>query len=304
MNEYINSLEENIINSTRNTDLIIETLQGIKGNTLSVGSGGSRVVAEYASLILSKKNQLLAKAIDPRDLEYLDLNLYDNIFISSYSGSNFGVRNSLKNELNKYVLTNREEPISDEKIIHYDMEHEHSFISINATLVPMAILLKYYLEEYFDEVIKEVFNNIDKELFMELTQEYVNIFSGVDTLASESFIESTLTESGISVPLIHEKYSYCHGRTTINKDKQANTIYLGNRDTDLDRALIDAIKLQCSNICILDSKYSDNIVNDFYLTLQSLYLLRNIALSKDIDLSKIAYDQEVVKKLYYFKGSM
>lgn len=304
MNEYINSLEENIINSTKNIDLIINDLKEIKGNLLSVGTGGSRVVAEYASSVLAKKNHLIAKSIDPRDLEYIDKDLYENIFISSYSGSNYGVKKSLDNNLNKYLLTNRKTSISNEKILHYEMPNEHSFISLNATIVPMAILLKYYLDNNFDETLKSIFAHVDKDAIVNLSGEYINIFSGIDTKASASFLESTLTESGISSPLIHEKYSYCHGRTTINKDKTHQAIYLGDRNTELDCALKEALVIQMSDYFILESKYDDSIVNDFYQTIQSLYLLRNIAQEKNIDLSTIDYDKEVVKKLYYFKGSM
>lgn len=304
MNEYINSLEENIINSTKNIDLIINDLKEIKGNLLSVGTGGSRVVAEYASSVLAKKNHLVAKSVDPRDLEYIDKSLYENIFISSYSGSNYGVKKSLDNNLNKYLLTNRKTNISNEKILHYEMPKEHSFISLNATIVPMAILLKYYLENNFDETLKSIFANVDKDAIVNLSGEYINIFSGIDTPATAAFLESTLTEAGISSPLIHEKYSYCHGRTTINKDKTHQAIYLGDQNTELDRALKEALAIQMSDYFILESMYDDSIVNDFYQTIQSLYLLRNIAQEKNIDLSTIDYDKEVVKKLYYFQGSM
>lgn len=304
MNEYINSLEENIMESTKNIDDIIASLKGIKGNLLSVGTGGSRVVAEYASKVLSKKNKLLAKTIDPRDLEYIDKSLFKTIFISSYSGSNYGVKNSLENDLDKYLLTNRKTSISDEKILHYEMPKEHSFISLSATIVPMAILLKYYLDVDFAKTIKNIFSSIDEGVLLPFNGEYINIFSGVDTCASESFIESTLTESGIAVPLIHEKYSYCHGRTTINKDKTHSAIYIGYKGTDLDIALKEVLEEQMDNLCILEDKYNDNIINDFYLTIQSIYLLRNIAESKNIDLSEIDYDKSAVKKLYYFQGSM
>lgn len=304
MNEYINSLEENIMESTKNIDDIIKELKEIKGNLLSVGSGGSRVVAEYASEVLSKKNKLLVKTIDPRDLEYIDKDLFDSIFISSYSGSNYGVKRSLENDLQKYLLTNRKTSINDEKVLHYDMLKEHSFISLNATVVPMAILLKYYLENDFDETIKNVFEHIDKEAFLTFNRDFLNIFSGIDTCACASFIDSTLTESGIAVPLIHEKYSYCHGRTTINKNKDASAIYLGDKNTDLDIALKEVLEEQMSSLYVLEDQFNDSVINDFYLTIQSIYLLKNIAESKGVDLSSIDYDKSAVKKLYYFKGSM
>lgn len=304
MFEYINSLEENIMESTKNIDAIVENLKEIKGNLLSVGTGGSRVVAEYASSVLAKKNHIIAKSIEPRDFKYIDKSLYEKVLISSYHGSNYGVRVALENNLDKYLLTTRENSISDEKILHYEMPDEHSFISLNATLVPMAILLKYYLDKDFDETVKNIFASIDEDALVSLNANYLNIFSGIDTRTSEFFLESTLTESGIAIPLIHEKYTYCHGRSTINKDNNSSAIYLGDKDTDLDRALKEVLESNMEDLYILKDKYGDAIINDFYLTLQSVYLLRNLAHEKGIDLSKIDYDKSAVKKLYYFKGTM
>lgn len=302
--DYLESIYDNIISSTKNVEGIINTLNSIKGNVISVGSGGSKVVAEYASLVISSKNSLLATSVDPRDLNYLDQRNYENIFISSYSGSNFGVKHAINSELNKYLLTTRKTKIKDETILHYEMECEHSFISIEATIIPMAILLKYYVGEDFKKIIDSIFDCLDKDLNLSGINNYINIFSGIDSKVSETFLETSLTESGIAVTLIHEKYSYCHGRSTINKHHDGTAIFLSYNGSDLDQKLIKVMDLQMPNNCILKRVFEDPVINEFYLTLQCICLLKNIANSMKIDLRNIKYDKEAVRNLYYFKGSM
>ena len=304
MDENIGKLKENIFISTKDMDDIMNSLKNINGNTIIVGTGGSRAVAEFASSVLEKKNHIITKVIDVRDLYYMDLSLYENIFIASYSGSNFGVKYCFNNNLKKYLLTHRVTKVEDEELLSYEMEPEKSFISLNSTIVPMACLLKYYLEDKFDILIEEMFNNVDQDLYMELGSDYVNIFEGIDTVATNDFIASTLAESGLSSPVMHEKYNYCHGRSTMNKNHDHTAIYIGYNNSELDQAIKEVLDIQMSNYLILEQKYEDNVTNDFYLTLQSLYLLRNIAISKNVDLSVIKYDKEAVKRLYHFKGSM
>lgn len=301
---YLESIYDSIITSTSDIDDVINILNSIKGNVISIGSGGSRVVAEYASLVLATKNSLITKTIDPRDLNYVDKKNYENIFISSYSGSNFGVKHAINSKLKKYLLTTRKTNIKNENILHYDMENEHSFISIKATIIPMAILLKYYVGDDFKKIIDSIFEHIDKTLILENIKSYINIFSGIDSKVSETFLESSLTEAGIAIPLIHEKYSYCHGRSTINKSHDESAIFLSYNGSELDESLIKVINLQMPNNCILKRVFEDPVINEFYLTLQCICLLKNIADSKKIDLSNIKYDKEAVKILYYFKGDM
>lgn len=304
MDENIKKIKENIFGSTKNIEGIIEKIKNIKGNTIIIGTGGSRVVAEFASSVLTAKNHIITNVVDSRDLKYLDLSLYKNIFITSYSGSNFGVKSCFDNNLKKYLLTHRVTKIDDEVLLSYEMEGEHSFISLNSSIIPMAILLKYYFNDKFDILIEDIFNKVNKEEFLNITEEYINIFYGIDTRTSATFLETTFAESGISAPLMHEKYSYCHGRSTINKKHKHQAIYLGNNNCDLDNSLKEVLEIQMTDYLVIDNLYDDPIVNDFYLTIVCIYLLRNIAASKSIDLSNIKYDKEAVKRLYYFKGSM
>lgn len=300
----LKELKKLILKSTENIDNITEGLASIQTNTLITASGGSMVVAKFLKSVLEKKNNIIAETMDARDLEYTNLNLFDNIFIVSYSGSNYGVKSSIHNNKKVYLLSNRKTKIKNEELLHYDISCEKSFISIETTIIPCSIILKYYLGELFAIILDEIFASIDESLFLDLKGTHLNIFSGVETSCSEEFLTSTLVESGISVPLIHEKYSYCHGRSTINKKHDTSSIYLGYNGSELDKVIKNVLDLTCENYLIMESLFSDTIVNDFYYCIQSMVLLTNIAKSKNIDLRNIKYDRDAVNILYHFKGSM
>ncbi len=68
--------------------------------------------------------------------------------------------------------------------------------------------------------------------------------------------------------------------------------------------MIENFKYQMKEYIVLKSEFEDDIINDFYLTIQAVYLLRNIALSMNIDLSEIKYDKIAAKRLFNFKGSV
>lgn len=298
------NIEETISNLRFNKDEIFNNLKNIKEPTLIIGSGGSRVVAEFASRVLSKKNKILTRVLDARDLHYEDLELYDNIFIISYSGSNYGVKASFIDNKNIYLLSKRKTKIKDETLLHYEMEEHDSFISLESTIIPMTILLEYYLEDNYSDYITKILEELDEDLSFDFSGDYINIFSGIDSSVTETFLESTCVESGLIIPLIHRKYDYCHGRSTINKNHSSVSIYLSDNGSDLDNTLKDVLNDTMSRNLILKQVFEDSVVNDYYLCLQCMYLLLNIAKSKNIDLRKIKYDRDAVKKLYYFKGSM
>ena len=59
MKENFDLLKTRIIDANRSTDLdiIINQINSMKGNTICVGVGGSKVVAEYSSKVLKKKKK-------------------------------------------------------------------------------------------------------------------------------------------------------------------------------------------------------------------------------------------------------
>lgn len=147
MYENFSKLKYRVIDSINKTNIlkIKEVLSSITEPTLVSGVGGSSVVSLFLSKVLSEKNDIICENVTPRDLLYKNLRGYKNIIACSYSGNNFGVMTSFDNDLNKFLLSkNLKNGISN---IQYSAEDtEESFISLSSTLIPMTILLIYYLD--------------------------------------------------------------------------------------------------------------------------------------------------------------
>ncbi len=299
----LKELKSVIINSTDSLDEITDSLKKITEPTVFLGTGGSRVVAEYAALVLKVKNKINTRCLDPRDLRYVDLTSYPNLFIVSSSGANFGVKSSFCQDKNIYLFSKRKSKIKQEELLHYEMPHIHSFISLETTIIPMSILLKYYLGDKFGIILNELFSLIDESITFPFKGDLVNIFTGADTFITSTFLETSLIESGLKIPVIHEKYSYCHGRSTLNKTRESSAIYLRYFESDLDKTIIKVLSRKSVPL-VLASKFSDPLIDEFYLTLQCMYLLNNVAAIEGLDLANIKYDVEAVRELYHFKGSM
>ena len=304
MEENFKLLFDRIIDTLETTDLIKikNQLENIKGNTVFVGSGGSKVVATFASKILNGSN-----VKSSRDLNYMGLNNIDNIMIFSYSGIGYTIENLLKNNKKIYLFTNGNREYENVENIKYNssLKSEHSFISLASTLMPMTILYNYYknLEiNHLKLILNDMFEKA-KNINIESNNVY-EILTGYDTLTASTYLESTMVESGIAVPIIHDKYDYCHGRTTTSYKSHNGLIYYENTK-ELDKLLLENLSKYYSEIVKIEKYYSDDFVidNDYYATIKSMYLTKKLAENKQIDLSKIEYSP-LVKKLYYFKGEM
>lgn len=304
MEENFKLLFDRIIDTLETTDLIKikKQLENIKGNTIFVGSGGSKVVATFASKVLNGSN-----VKSSRDLNYMDLNNIDNIMIFSYSGIGYTIENLLKNNKKIYLFTNGNKEYENVENIKYNssLKKEHSFISLASTLMPMTILYNYYknLEiNHLKLILNDMFEKA-KNINIESNNVY-EILTGYDTLTASTYLESTMVESGIAVPIIHDKYDYCHGRTTTSYKSHNGLIYYENTK-ELDKLLLENLSKYYTEIIKIEKYYSDDFVidNDYYATIKSMYLTKKLAENKQIDLSKIEYSP-LVKKLYYFKGEM
>lgn len=300
MNENFMKLQERVLDSLEKTDLIKikSILSSIKEPTLVSGVGGSAVVSLFLSKVLSVKNNIVCENIAARDLIYKNLTCFKNIISCSYSGNNYGVITSFNNSLNKYLLSrNFKEGVTN---INYSaIDTEESFISLSSTLIPMSILLAYYLDNDID-IIKETLNSTPEFRFSD--SNIYEILSGYETSTVSKFIETTLTESGIGIPIIHDKYDYCHGRSTLSHKYNSNLILLNNNN-ELDQLYNSVADNYYNSVIRLDRKYEDDIVNDYYFTYLSMFLCKKIADAKKMDLSIVDYSP-IVKKLYYFKGKM
>ena len=309
MNYNFSILEKRIIDTLSLSDLhsIREKLMNLKGNTITVGSGGSKVVSDFASQVLSSINGTICTSLEPRDFLHTNTDAYDNVVICSNSGRNHGVEVCSRSKLNRFLLTGGFAEYEGVKSLPYisSISPEKSFISLGSTMVPMSILLGVYNLADSKDVIRHFFedlNKIDLDYDPQGKEQY-DIFSGIDTKTPETFIESTLVESGMGDPVIHHKYDFCHGRSTRLKQRDSNLIYLISNPNELDRTITQQLRNK-NRVVSLEGKYGDPVWNSYFLTLQSMYLMKSIAEHNKKDLSQIDYDKSMVRKLYGYKGDM
>ena len=162
----------------------------------------------------------------------------------------------------------------------------------------MTILLMYYCNDV--SLIKEILSFI-KEFKINNSDIY-EVLSGYETNTASSFIESTFVEAGIGIPIIHDKYNFVHGRSTLGFNYSNNLIFF-DCDNELDSLYRNILDDYYNNIIRIEKLSDDNIINDYYFTYISMLLCKSIACQKDKDLSNVDYSP-LVKKLYYFKGEM
>ena len=300
MEENFKLLNERVLDTLKHTDLVYirNKLKEINEPTLVSGVGGSGVVADFTSKIISAKNGVITRAVNHRDMNYINHEKYKNIIVCSYGGKNYGVKVAFNNNLNHYLLSKRE--LDNVTNLTYKMTilNEHSFISLASTLIPMTIMLEYYLEDK-NKILEILNTEIENFTF---NSDIYEIISGCETSTASKYLESTLVESAIGLPIVHDKYDLCHGRTTLGKNYKSNVILFNNKN-NLDLLISSLIKKYYENTVVFERKYEDNIVNDYYFTYISMLLSMQIAKAKNKDLSIVDYSP-MVKKLYYFNGGM
>lgn len=308
MEENFNLLFSRILDTLNKTDLlkVKEQLSSIRGNTIFVGVGGSSVVSDFASKV--ELNNGINTCMGPRDLLYKNINNYDNIIIFSYSGKGYVVDSIKDINKNIYLFTNNDIKYDNITTIKYDnfINKEKSFISLAATLMPIVI---YYganrIHDYnaYLEELKMMFNQ-DK-LFIGNKDTY-EIIGGCEYSSSIKYLESTLVESSIAKPIIHDTYNYCHGRSTTSYHND-NGLIIFDSEHELDKLLIEEAPKYYSDIVKINKLFKGDyrksylLLNEIAALIQSMYLTKSLA--KNTDLSKIDYNP-IVKKLYYFNGSM
>lgn len=296
-------LKKRVIDSLDNTDLdfIRNELSKIDAPTIFSGVGGSSVVSEFGSKVINSKNGIVSVSSEPRDFIYRNNSSFKNVIACSYSGNNYGVELSFLKELKKYLLSNNSFDNNDVTYLKYSttIDKERSFISLGATLIPISILMDYYLNGKNSSMldsIKETKFNFD------LKSDTYEIFTGYDTSTASKYLESTMVESGIGIPIVHDKYSYCHGRSTLGINFNNVAIYY-DRNTEFDKLMLEELKEYYSEVIIIDTKFEDQILDDYQMLIQSMYLTKYIAERKIKDLSKVDYSP-IVKKLYKYNGKI
>ena len=238
--ENFEKLEKRIREGLFDSDLesIFYGLKKIDDSTLVSGVGGSSVVSEMASKVLREKNHIITDNVEPRDFCHRRINDYSNVLACSYSGNNYGVELSFLNNLKHYLLSSKENFREDIHNLTYTCnDPEKSFISLGATLVPCSILMDYYLDGDVNQVL-DLYN--EEEYSFDTSIPLYEIFGGIDTSSAAKYLESTMTESGIGIPIVHDKYSYCHGRSTLCKNYPSTAIYFDTH-SDLDKLLLSEL---------------------------------------------------------------
>ena len=296
-------LDKRVLDSLERTDLgkIRYELSKLNKPTILSGVGGSSVVSEFGSRVISKTNQVIATNSEPRDLVYKTTSGYKNVIACSYSGNNYGVQIAFDNNLKKYLLSNNRYDDNEVTYLQYltTIDKERSFISLGATLIPVTIFLDYYLKGD-NEVIKGLLHSTQFDF--DTSCDAYEIFSGYDTSTTSKYLESTITEAGIGIPLVHDKYSYCHGRSTVSINYTNIAIYL-NRNTELDKLLLQELPRYYKTVLVLESSQQDPILADYDMLIQAMYLTKYIAEQQSKDLSKVEYSP-LCKKLYTYNGSL
>ena len=296
-------LKERVKDSLQESDLdqIRWKLSRIKDPTLVSGVGGSSVVSTFTSKVLNQKNGIISINIEPRDFLYRRDDGFKNVIACSYSGNNYGVDMSFNNDMNKYLLSNNYSKYNNVTNLVYNTNYgnEISFISLASTLVPISVVLNYYLNGNNREVI----NSINKYNYdFDTRCNIYEIFTGYDTSTASKYLESTMVESGIGIPIVHDKYDYCHGRSSTCFNNNSNAIYY-SRNTEFDKLMIEELNKYYNEVIVIESKYKDDILDDYNMLIASMHLTKYIAEKKNIDLSDVKYCP-IVKKLYKYKGKI
>ena len=296
-------LKERVVDSLKHSDLdfIRSELSKLDKPTVFSGVGGSSVVSQFGSNVINKKNGIISINSEPRDFIYRNNKEFKNVVACSYSGNNYGVELSFLKNLKRYLLSNNSFEDKEITYLKYNttIDKERSFISLGATLIPISILMDYYLNGKDNPMLDSIH---ETSFDFDIENNIYEIFSGYDTATASKYLESTMVESGIGIPIVHDKYSYCHGRSTFGINYDGIIIYY-NRNTEFDKLVLAEFKKYYKTIIIIDSNFQDHILDDYQMLIQSMYLTKYIAKKKTKDLSKIDYSP-IVKKLYRYNGKI
>lgn len=297
------------------------------GPTLIMATGGSKVVAYYLQLILERIrfSGIISEVIEPRDYFYkINREMFSNLIVISASGRTNGVREALSDfKGNKYLICEEGNNL-DASVISWKnklYEKEKSFISLASSLAPITLLLDATTSIGLELSPNEIKNINEKihELLLKSRKKVedfkvdfkntnlIQIMSGYETKVSSSVLESNLVESGACIPVIHDKGSFCHGRSNlVFQYPESKFIYLTHGKKELDQILIDLIEEEYKNISVFSTEdLNDDIFwKEYYLLLQMYFLSRKIAEDKNIDMTQPEYNSKVIQKIYKFRGEM
>lgn len=197
LDKIVSNLEDKIVHSFSNTNLdyIYTELSNIKSPTILCGVGGSHVVSIFLEKVLVTKNNIITKNIDVEEYFLTNFSNYDNLVLLSHSGKNYGIKSLLATDKNKYLFTTRKSKVTNEITLNYSIENRiKSFVSFEDTIIPLSIILGYYLDSY--DFPGEILSKEEK--FEILDFDNVNIIYDETSKACATFLETSIIEAGIS----------------------------------------------------------------------------------------------------------
>lgn len=310
--------------------------------TLIMATGGSVASAEYLKMFLESKD-ILCEVIEPRDYFYKqNISAYQRLIILSNSGKSNGMLNALRTFPGEATLITSEYVMQegdyiwegDRKVPIFETIYwsngfyldnkEKSFISIVPTLAPMLMVLElnYLLEGEKSKLMKEDYKKINEKLKLLISKSrervdklnfnfedtnLVQVVSGYDTKVSSCILESSMVETGTVSVCVHDKGSYCHGRSNLLfQNPDSPIIYLAHQMKSFDQGLLHLFMEEYPNIFLFHTFDEEQNVfwKEFYLSLQMYYLSQKIAVDKNVDLTMPEYNPTMIKKLYKYKGEM
>lgn len=327
LKERILSINDPILNKSNDIREMLYQLTINNNPTLIVATGGSKVVVYYLQLVIERLgiDGIICEVIEPRDYFYkANRNQFSNLIAISTSGSTNGIKETLEAFNGNKILVTQDNHESNYQVISWGngkYETEKSFISLASSLGPITLILdvtaSLNMEISSSEVkkindkIKQLLNK-SREKIDRLSSDFKNvsliqIMSGYETKASSCVLESNLVETGLASTVIHDKGSFCHGRSNLLfQYPDSHIIYLYHQRKELDNMLIESISKEYSNISIFDTEdiNEDYFWKEYYLILQMYFLSKKIADDKNINLTQPEYNPKLIKKLYNFRGEM
>lgn len=297
MHSNFETLKEKLNIAIKDTDLnkMFDTLSSINEPTLVTGVGGSSIVATYLAKVLREKNNIIATFAYPRDIQYMNLSGYKNVISVSYSGNNIGVDASFDNNLNKYLFTGH--PRNNINNIVYSMPEELSYVSICATIIPLALITLYYKNDI--ALINEI---VDKTITTDSNNTSYEVMYGYENQTAALLLESSIIESGMAKLVLHEKYNYAHGRMNTTKISNSDLIFLKSNN-EYDDLLASKIPELYKNTIMIEEEYEDQIINDFYECVIGLRLCEAIADNKKCSISDPG-ELPLNDVFYLYKGKL
>ena len=313
--------------------------------SLIVATGGSKAAAYYLKMFFESRGTI-AEVIEPRDFFYKqNTNIFQNLIAISNSGKTNGILDILRSTCKpfhgaKFLITGDYIEQSEDYYLcgsselpifftlywgnrKYD-DREKSFVSIIPTLAPMLMVLELALlieqRQYeiskedlvkINDKLKDLFarskEKVDKLDFNFKNTNLIQVMSGYDTQCSSCILESNMVETGTSSIVIHDKGSYCHGRSNLLfQNPKSPMVYLAHQMKGLDDELLKTLTKRYPNIFLFDTldENSNLFWKEYYLALQMYFLSKKIAEDKNIDLTCPEYDPHLVRKLYNYRGEM